>query len=238
MYQLKKVYLEITNVCNLRCDFCPGTRRPQGFLSPEDFSVLAQKLRPHTEYLYLHLMGEPLLHPQLPKLLDIAAGLGFQVNLTTNGTLLPQRASLLCQSPAVRKVSVSLHSFEGNEGLSGRLHRLCPAGRPGGQAVRPAAVEFRWRDHPGGQFLQRTDPPPPGGDLPPALEGGLAGHHPGPPGLSGVGGAVRVARPERRRPGTVRLLPGPAGPRRRAVGRHGGPLLPGPRGGHPPGEPV
>ena len=116
MYQLKKVYLEITNVCNLRCSFCPGTRRPQGFLSPEDFSVLPQKLRPHTEYLYLHLMGEPLLHPQLPKLLDIAAGLGFQVNLTTNGTLLPQRASLLCQSPAVRKVSVSLHSFEGNEG--------------------------------------------------------------------------------------------------------------------------
>ena len=116
MYQLKKVYLEITNVCNLRCDFCPGTRRPQGFLSPEDFSVLAQKLRPHTEYLYLHLMGEPLLHPQLPQLLDLAAGLGFQVNLTTNGTLLPQRASLLCQSPAVRKVSVSLHSFEGNEG--------------------------------------------------------------------------------------------------------------------------
>lgn len=112
----KRMYLEITNVCNLRCDFCPGTRRPQGFLSPEDFSVLAQKLRPHTEYLYLHLMGEPLLHPQLPKLLDIAAGLGFQVNLTTNGTLLPQRASLLCQSPAVRKVSVSLHSFEGNEG--------------------------------------------------------------------------------------------------------------------------
>lgn len=116
MYQLKKVYLEITNVCNLRCDFCPGTRRPQGFLSPEDFSVLAQKLRPHTEYLYLHLMGEPLLHHQLPKLLDIAAGLGFQVNLTTNGTLLPQRADLLCQSPAVRKVSISLHSFEGNEG--------------------------------------------------------------------------------------------------------------------------
>lgn len=116
MYQLKKVYLEITNVCNLRCDFCPGTRRPQGFLSPEDFSVLAQKLRPHTEYLYLHLMGEPLLHPQLPRLLDLAAGLGFQVNLTTNGTLLPQRAGLLCQSPAVRKVSISLHSFEGNEG--------------------------------------------------------------------------------------------------------------------------
>ena len=115
MYQLKKVYLEITNVCNLRCDFCPGTRRPQGFLSPEDFSVLAQKLRPHTEYLYLHLMGEPLLHPQLPKLLDIAAGLGFQVNLTTNGTLLPQRTDLLCQSPAVRKISISLHSFEGNE---------------------------------------------------------------------------------------------------------------------------
>ena len=145
MYQLKKVYLEITNVCNLRCDFCPGTRRPQGFLSPEDFSVLAQKLRPHTEYLYLHLMGEPLLHPQLPRLLDLAAGLGFQVNLTTNGTLLPQRADLLCQSPAVRKVSISLHSFEGNEGQGQLLPYLdgCIAfARQAAQACKRCALRL------------------------------------------------------------------------------------------------
>lgn len=115
MAGLKKAYLEITNVCNLRCEFCPGTRREKGFLSPEGFETLAGKLRPHVDYIYLHLMGEPLLHPQLPQLLEIAAELGFRVIITTNGTLLPRQAELLAQSNAVHKISVSLHSFEGNE---------------------------------------------------------------------------------------------------------------------------
>lgn len=116
MCALKKAYLEITNVCNLSCSFCPGTRRPGGFLTPEQFQVLAGRLRPHVNYLYFHLMGEPLLHPQLDQLLDLAGALGFHVMITTNGTLLPQKGALLCQSPAVQKISVSLHSFEGNEG--------------------------------------------------------------------------------------------------------------------------
>ena len=115
MAGLKKAYLEITNVCNLRCEFCPGTRRKQGFLSPEGFEVLAGKLRPYVDYIYLHLMGEPLLHPQLSQLLEIAGELGFKVIITTNGTLLPRQVELLAQSSAVHKISISLHSFEGNE---------------------------------------------------------------------------------------------------------------------------
>ena len=114
--QLKKAYLEITNVCNLNCSFCPGTRRPQGFLSLEDFRLLAGKLRPHTEYLYLHLMGEPLLHPRLAEILAEGDRLGFRMMLTTNGTLLHWRGGLLLACPGVEKVSISLHSFEGNDG--------------------------------------------------------------------------------------------------------------------------
>lgn len=121
MRTLKKAYLEITNVCNLRCSFCPGSRRPQGFLPPEQFRILAGRLRPHTEYLYLHLMGEPLLHPQLEQLLETGEELGFRIMITTNGTLLPRRGELLCSSPAVHRVSISLHSFEGNEGGDGDL---------------------------------------------------------------------------------------------------------------------
>ena len=119
--RLRKAYLEITNVCNLRCSFCPGTGRKTGFLTPENFRLLAGRLRPCTEYLYLHLMGEPLLHPQLGELLDIAEDLGFRVMITTNGTLLPQNGELLLNSPAVEKVSISLHSFEGNEGAESEL---------------------------------------------------------------------------------------------------------------------
>ena len=123
MRQLKKAYLEITNVCNLRCSFCPGVRREPGFLSLEGFQSLAARLRPHTEYLYLHLMGEPLLHPQLEEVLDRAMELGFKVMITTNGTLLEERGAVLCAAPAVEKVSISLHSFEGNggTGLEGYL---------------------------------------------------------------------------------------------------------------------
>ncbi len=113
--RLNKVYLEITNVCNLRCSFCPGTKRPQGFLSPEGFRTLAARLRPHTGYLHLHLMGEPLLHPQLGDLLAIAGDLGFRVMLATNGVLLSDRGDLLRAAPAVEKVSVSLHSFQGED---------------------------------------------------------------------------------------------------------------------------
>ena len=109
-----RLYLEITTCCNLSCSFCPGTARPAVFLSPERFRALAGKLRPYGEYLYLHVMGEPLLHPQLAELLEICRELGFRVTLTTNGTLLPRQRQTLLAAPALRKVSVSLHSFEAN----------------------------------------------------------------------------------------------------------------------------
>ena len=141
---LRKAYLEITNVCNLRCEFCPGTRREPGFLAPEDFRTLAAKLRPHTEYLYLHLMGEPLLHPRLDAILARAEELGFHVMLTTNGTLLGQRQNLLLSRPAVEKVSVSLHSFEGNqrEGLENYLTGCLSFARAAGEAGKKCALRL------------------------------------------------------------------------------------------------
>lgn len=115
MAGLKKAYLEITNVCNLNCSFCPKTKRTPGFLTPEEFATLAGRLRPHTGYLYFHLMGEPLLHPQLDTLLDIAHGLSFRVILTTNGTLLGRWAELLPAAPALEKINISLHCLEANQ---------------------------------------------------------------------------------------------------------------------------
>ena len=91
----KRMYLEITNVCNLRCAFCPGTQRPRRFMTPEEFRQLAARLRPYGTYLMLHVMGEPLLHPQLAELLDIAGELDFRVCLVTNGTLLPRQLPTL-----------------------------------------------------------------------------------------------------------------------------------------------
>ena len=111
-----RVYIEITNRCNLTCDFCHGTKRPLGTMPPEDFRRIAKKLRGETSYLYLHVLGEPLLHPQLKELLAIAGELGFRVCLVTNGTLLHKRREELLAAKSLHKVSVSLHSFEGNGG--------------------------------------------------------------------------------------------------------------------------
>ena len=111
---LKRAYIEITNVCNLRCSFCPGTGRKGEFMTPERFRRLAEKLRGHVKYLYLHVMGEPMLHPRLGELLAIAADLDFRTCLTTNGMLLGERGDAVLAARGVHKVSVSLHSAEGN----------------------------------------------------------------------------------------------------------------------------
>ena len=109
-----RIYIEITNRCNLSCDFCHGTRRPPRTMTPGEFETLALKLRGETDYLYLHVLGEPLLHPQLPELLAIAHRLGFRTCLVSNGTLLPRQKDALLSAPGLHKLSVSLHSFEGN----------------------------------------------------------------------------------------------------------------------------
>ena len=110
-----KVFLEITNVCNLSCSFCHGTRRTKRFIEVDEFRRAATEARGFGEYLYFHLMGEPLLHPKLGELLDIADELGFKVILTTNGTLLKRCRDLLLGKSALFKVSISLHSFEAND---------------------------------------------------------------------------------------------------------------------------
>lgn len=109
----KKAYLEITNVCNLSCAFCPGTTRPAHALAEDEFVTLANRVKPWAEYLYYHLMGEPTAHPLLPKFINIASELGFKSIITTNGTLLSSRDdSIIAAKPY--KINISLHAFEAN----------------------------------------------------------------------------------------------------------------------------
>ena len=113
---IDRCYLEITNVCNLDCVFCPKTERKALRLSPEEFELLTDRLVGEVRFLYFHLMGEPLLHPDLPHFIGRARDKGFIPVLTTNGTLLGHAEALL-EAP-LHKVQISLHSHEGN----GRSH--------------------------------------------------------------------------------------------------------------------
>lgn len=115
MKRFKKVYIEITNVCNLSCNFCPKTKRKLQFMDEESFKKVIEFIKPYTDYIYLHLMGEPFLNKNLKKFLDIAYENGLKVNITTNGTLINKVKDILINAKALRQVNISLHSFEAND---------------------------------------------------------------------------------------------------------------------------
>lgn len=80
-------------------------------MTVSEFEAVAKSLTGITGYLYYHLMGEPLTHPGLPQMLDLATKLGFKSQITTNGVLLPERGQALLDA-RIHKVNISIHSFE------------------------------------------------------------------------------------------------------------------------------
>ena len=110
-----KVYIEITNICNMNCSFCHGHKRPLRKMSKEEFALVLDKLSDQTKYIYYHLMGEPLTHPLLPEFIPLANPRGFKSIITTNGTLLNKRKAELLHA-GIHKINISLHSFEEDTG--------------------------------------------------------------------------------------------------------------------------
>ena len=113
MRKFKQIYIEITNICNLNCSFCPKNSRPKKFMTVDEFDVITNEISPLTNVICLHLMGEPLLHPNIKEVFEIANKKNLKVYLTTNGTLIKQNLDLL-KSGCAKRISVSLHSFEAN----------------------------------------------------------------------------------------------------------------------------
>ena len=114
MKRFKKIYIEITNICNLSCSFCHKSQRSPQILNSESFQFILNQVKPFTDYIFLHVKGEPLLHPQLPDLLDLAYEHGLKVNITTNGVLIDRIKEFLLDKPAIRQMNFSLHSFTEN----------------------------------------------------------------------------------------------------------------------------
>lgn len=108
----KKIYIEITNRCNLACSFCQPSSRTPAFMRPGDFAEILKRISGHTNHISLHVLGEALLHPELALVLAMSRDYGLRVNLATNGVLLAQNQAMLLRQPALRQVNISLHSFE------------------------------------------------------------------------------------------------------------------------------
>jgi radical SAM protein with 4Fe4S-binding SPASM domain len=115
MKRFSKVYVEISNICNLKCSFCPGTTRKPKIMNIDEFKIVLNKIKDYTDYIYFHLLGEPLCHPDLEAFLSLSEEMGFKVIITTNGTLIEKCKDILLKSNSHYKTVISLHSFEAND---------------------------------------------------------------------------------------------------------------------------
>ena len=110
MKEYKKIYIEITNNCNLNCSFCSTVKRKKKYMSIKEFEEIIKKIKDYTNYIYMHVKGEPLLHPNIIEFIKIAEKYHLKVNLTTNGTLFPKLASYISKCTNLNKINFSLHS--------------------------------------------------------------------------------------------------------------------------------
>lgn len=109
MKKFKKIYIEITNICNLNCSFCSKDNRIKESISLTKMEEVLNKINDYTDYVYLHVKGEPLLHPKLKEILDLCEKYHKKVNVTTNATLVKKKESIL-NHPAIRQINLSVHS--------------------------------------------------------------------------------------------------------------------------------
>ena len=111
----RKTYIEITNICNHSCDFCPGTLREKKIMEVKLFQTVLEQLRGYSRLIHFHVMGEPLLHPDIATFLDLCLPFGYRVNLVTNGILLPVVMDSIINKPSLRQISISLHHLSGSD---------------------------------------------------------------------------------------------------------------------------
>lgn len=108
--KLKRIYIEITNGCNLSCEFCIQKHEERRNMSTKNFEYILKQIKPFTSYIYLHILGEPLSHPDIEGILKLCQKYDFYVQITTNGTLMKKMLPIL-KKYKVRQYNISVHSF-------------------------------------------------------------------------------------------------------------------------------
>ena len=114
IHKYKKVYIEITNCCNLNCSFCSHIKKEKRFMAEDEFEHILKEISKVTKTIYLHVKGKPLLHPKIMEFLKLAEKYNLKVNLTTNGTLFPKLVDKIKECKALHKINFSLHCEQNN----------------------------------------------------------------------------------------------------------------------------
>lgn len=110
---LDRIYIEISNICNLQCTFCPVVERDKKIMSFADFQHVINEAKPLAKEVCLHLMGEPTAHPEFVKIVKYCEEIGVQLKITTNGLLVKKHRQILF-SKAIKQINFSVQSYKDN----------------------------------------------------------------------------------------------------------------------------
>lgn len=126
MARFHRIYVELTNRCGQACDFCPPKTQPNRTLSLAEVELLAPQLAHHTRTVACHVMGDPLMIPNLGDYLDILQRFGLQAELTSSGFPMQHSGTQILHHPAIRQINFSLHAYEANHSKISMVQYLQP----------------------------------------------------------------------------------------------------------------
>ncbi len=113
--KFNKVYIELTNICGLHCDFCPTKILQNQTISLHTFDLVLQQVKKYTNIITFHVFGDPLVLTNLSSYLDIALKYNLKVELTTTGYYLNKFDLDVFLHDAIKQINFSLNSFNKNE---------------------------------------------------------------------------------------------------------------------------
>ena len=110
--KFEKIYIELSDICGLNCGFCPSVKGVRGAMSVEKFSIIAKKVAEKARIYTFHLLGDPLVLPNLKDFIEIANAHKMTLELTTSGFYMSEKnAQLLLESENIRQINLSLMAF-------------------------------------------------------------------------------------------------------------------------------
>ena len=108
------MHIEITNICNLKCTFCPPKILPNGTMSLEKFDDLNFQLKPYTKELAYHMVGDPLVLSNLNEYLNISLKHDLKVNITTTANNINEKHYKALMNPTIKQINFSINSYNAN----------------------------------------------------------------------------------------------------------------------------
>ncbi|TKX31521.1 radical SAM/SPASM domain-containing protein [Campylobacter estrildidarum] len=117
--KFKKIYIELSDICGLKCDFCPSKKAIRGVMSQEKFDILAKQIHNQSKLFALHLLGDPLILSDLEDYLKIAKDYNMKLEITTSGFYFNSKnCDLLLKYENIHQINISLMAFLSQSKLS------------------------------------------------------------------------------------------------------------------------